>query len=345
MEVFREGKISFTAENKQTRDAEVFFNPERKFDRDMNVLLLNTIGRKELSGIDVFGGSGVRGLRLCSETDSFSSFVRNDIKTYESISKNIEDNKDVLKCGIECTNFNAIDLGAKGKRYDYIDIDPFGSPIRYSVEAIPSLNLGGIIAVTATDTAALYGKARKACAVKYGAFSYKTQYFREVGLRIMIKRMEEVANLFYRSITPLFFDVRKHYVRVYLKLGRVNLSRKIGYIYQCSRCPYRSVEEGSKCGHCGSKLVRIGPLWLDKTFDKGLVEKMHDSTDDGKIGKYLGVLKDESDIPFFYTTAEISSFTRTVEKPVESFGSRTVLDSKGFRSDLDIDRILEMAKK
>ncbi len=342
MEIFREGKVSFAAENRQTRDAGVFFNPSREFDRDLNVLFVDSLGRKDLSGVDVFGASGVRGLRLCVETKAFSDFTINDIKTYRAVAKNIKSNKKALCCEVSCTSFNAVDIGSQGRKYDYIDIDPFGSPVRYMVEAVPSLNTGGILAITATDTAALYGKAKRACALKYGAVSYKTPYFRELGLRIMIKRAEEIANLFFRSVEPVLFDVRKHYARVYLRLMRAGTSGKIGFVYQCPECPYRSLEDSGKCAHCGSAMMALGPLWLGSTFDRKLVDKMYESAGE-KLKGYLGVLRDEKDTVSFYTTSELASYTKTEEKPIEVFGNRTVLDSKGFRSDEPLEKILETA--
>ncbi|MCU0373510.1 MAG: ATP-binding protein, partial [Ignavibacteria bacterium] len=42
--------------------------------------------------------------------------------------------------------------------FDYIDIDPFGSPCPFLDAAIKRLSRGGILAVTATDTSALAGK-------------------------------------------------------------------------------------------------------------------------------------------------------------------------------------------
>ena len=89
MEFFEEGAVKFYAENKQVRKSEVFYNPGRQFDRSLNILFVESSGKKKLKGLELFSGSGVRGLRLCTETEKFASFIFNDIKSRDTIEKNI----------------------------------------------------------------------------------------------------------------------------------------------------------------------------------------------------------------------------------------------------------------
>jgi tRNA (guanine26-N2/guanine27-N2)-dimethyltransferase len=344
MELFTEGAIKFFAENKQTRDSDVFFNPARKFDRDLNILFVDSLQQKNLNGIDLFGGSGVRSLRLAAETTKFSSFVINDIKTSKIIKKNVSLNKKKLKAKITVSSMNALDIYNSKEGYDYVDIDPFGSPIKYLVQAIPKVKYGGVLAITATDSAALYGKAKKACALKYGSNSFKTSYFHEVGLRILIKRTEEVANLHERSIEPLFFDVRNHYLRVYFRVKKASIKRKLGYIYQCLKCPNRTLDQETSCANCGSKTIQIGPLWLERLFDREAVSKMLEIAESKEVQKYLSLLSQEEDIISYYTTDEISSYLKTKERKISLVGSRTVLDDKGFRSSLSFQELMKNFK-
>ncbi len=343
VELFEEGTVKFLAEDKQTRSAEVFFNPSRRFDRDTNVILLKAIGARGLDGIDAFAGSGVRGLRLCAETEAFGSMLLNDIKTGITIKKNISLNKGI-KPKIKTSESNAIDLFCEADSYDYVDIDPFGSPVAYAIYAMPRVRYGGMLAVTATDTAALYGKAAGACRLKYGARSFKTSYHNELGLRILLKRMEEIANIHSRSIKPLFFDVRKHYVRAYMKITKPDAGSKIGFVYDCISCPYRSVKRTEKCPVCGSKLVDLGPAWLGELFDRSLVRKMEDVAEDEKMKNYLSIMASEEDTVSYYTTTELASYLKQKEKSILFFGNRTVLNGKGFRTDEDLGQLLEKLK-
>lgn len=344
MERFNEGEVTFFAENRQTRDSKVFFNPIRKFDRDLNVLFINSFSKENLNGIELFGGSGIRGLRLASETKNFKTITINDIKTSKTINKNVKLNGKKLKAKIKVCSMNAQDIYNSEEGYDYVDIDPYGSPVKYMVQALPKTKFGGILAITATDSAALYGKARKACLLKYGSVSFKARYYNEVGLRILIKRAEEIANLSERSIEPVLFDVRKHYLRVYLKVKKGDVTRRIGYIYQCSSCPNRTIAYATKCDSCGSKTFEIGPLWLGNLFDRKLVNAMYPLAE-GELKEYLSVLKNEEDIITYYTTDQMSSYLKEREKKLGLIGTKTVLDGKGFRTRLAFKDLVEKYKQ
>ncbi len=283
-------------------------------------------------------------MRLVAETKAFKSFAINDLNTSKVIKKNVLKNRSKIKAKITVTSLNASDIYSAQEGYDYVDIDPFGSPIRYALQAMPKVKRGGLLALTATDTAALYGKAKKACLLKYGARSLKTSYFNEIGLRILIKRAEEIANLYERSVKPMFFDVRRHYVRIYLHVSKANTTRSIGYIYQCSKCPNRVMKFSETCSFCGSKNIEIGPLWLDRLFDRGLVSRMLVLAKDEEIKKYLSMLKQEKDSVSYYTTTELASYLAVREKRIDSFGTRTVLNEKGFRYDQDFKKLAEEYK-
>ncbi len=346
MELFQEGRIKFFAVDKQTRSARVFFNPIRSFDRDMNVLFFKALGKKSLSGIDLFAGSGIRGLRLAAETNAFASMEINDVKTSKTIEKNVKLNKSVLKAKVSVSHNDAMSIFSSQKGYDYLDIDPFGSPVKYMMQAVPKVKYGGVLSITATDTAALYGKARKACELKYGAKSFRTSYFNEIGLRILIRRAEEIANIYGRSIRPLFFDVRKHYVRVYLSVGKPDISRKMGFVYQCLSCPARTIGKyRDKCAYCSEHMVEIGPLWLDKLFDRQLVKRMSSYAEDEKAREYLSAMGCESDEVSYYTTDEMSSYLKQKEMKIDSIGVRTVLNEKGFRTSGDIAEIIAQSER
>ena len=340
MELLKEGKIKFYADNLQTKSAGVFFNPSRSFERNLNITLIKAIGRSGLEGIELFSASGVRGLRLCAETENFKRMVLNDIKTIKTIERNIKLNKIKNASSLE---INAAKVNCLGEHFDYIDIDPFGSPVGYLQNSFASIRMNGIMAITATDTAPLYGRAKKACRLKYGASSMKTHYYNELGLRILIKRSEELANIMERSIEPIFFDVRKHYIRVYFRVVRPHKSEKIGFIYQCRRCPNRTLEESTKCSNCGSDLLKLGPVWLGRLFDRNLVESMLALSEDKTERKYLESLAHETDQVSYYTTDELASYLKKPEVSISAVKSRTVLNPKGFRTDDEIADVLGMA--
>ena len=148
-----------------------------------------------------------------------------------------------------------------------------------------------------------------------------------------------------RSIIPLFFDVRRHYLRIYLRVVKASVHRKIGHIYQCTLCPNRSLLYSTVCPFCGGKNIEIGPLWLDKLFDRDLVKTMYNLAQDKGTKRYLEMMKEESDAISYYTTDEFASYFKSKEKSVDAYGTRTVLNDKGFRSEHGFKDTLEEYRK
>ncbi len=341
MDFFKEGKVKFFAEDKQLKKAEVFFNPKRKFDRDLNVLLVSSLMHKNSSGLELFSGSGVRGLRLCIETGKFSVFAFNDIKSKEIVEKNLQANRGkLLKIDKKVTGFDSASFETS-KKYDYIDIDPFGSPVFYLNSALKLLKKEGILAVSATDTAALMGSAQKACMRKYGSVSLKTAYSNELSIRILIKKVIEEAAVHSIKLLPLLFNFEGNFLRIYLKSIASNVKERIGYAYQCSKCPSRQIKEEAKCSYCGSKTHRMGKLWLGPLYSKKHVIKMLSALNRGtldfpedsilKLSDYLTRLSKELDVFSYYTTSQLSSFLKQPEFSISRFKDKTVLSPKGFR--------------
>ena len=341
MDFFKEGKVKFFAEDKQLKKAEVFFNPKRKFDRDLNVLLVSSLMHENSSGLELFSGSGVRGLRLCIETGKFSSFAFNDIKSRDIVKKNLEINRrELSKVDKKVTNLDAA-VFESNKKYDYIDIDPFGSPVFYLNSAFNLLKKGGIIAVSATDTAALMGSAQRACMRKYGSVSLKTAYSNELGIRILIKKVVEEAASYSIKLLPLLFNFEGNFLRVYFKSVSSNKKEKIGYAYQCSKCPSRQIKREIKCSYCGSAVYRMGKLWLGPLYSKKHVIRMLSELNKNnldfpqsvalKLSDYLTRLSNELEVFSYYTTSQISSFLKQPELSISGFKDKTVLSPKGFR--------------
>ncbi len=342
MELFKEGNVIFHAEDKQLKKAGVFFNPKRKFDRDINVLLVSSLIKDNSTGLELFSGSGIRGLRLCAETKKFNKFTFNDIKSSNIIKQNLEINKKNLLMTVKTVNNAEATSFKSSSKYDYIDIDPFGSPVFYLDSALNLLKRRGVLAVSATDTAALLGSAQKACLRKYGSLSLKTAYSNEIGIRILIKRVVEAALAHSINLVPILFNFEGNFIRVYFKANSLRIKPNIGYAYQCYNCPNRTIETLEKCDYCGSKMHRVGPMWLGSLYNKKYVTKMLSSLkqnsmkfsdeSSSKLLSYLNAILSELPVFSYYTTREISSFLKQPEIRISKFKNRTVLSPKGFRT-------------
>jgi tRNA (guanine26-N2/guanine27-N2)-dimethyltransferase len=158
--------------------------------------------------------------------------------------------------GLRAHEFLATRYKLKHKKFGYLDIDPFGTPTPFldaGVKAITEHN--GVIAVTATDTSALCGTYPAACLRKYGAKPLYNYLMNETGLRILIKKVQEVAAQYDIGLTPVFSHTTRHYMRAYLRAEygadkTDNILKQIGF--------YKGA----------------GPMWLGSLWDANLVERM-----------------------------------------------------------------------
>ena len=154
--------------------APVLYNPVMELNRDVAVLALQAYQRmvdRELSVCEPLAGCGVRGIRFAKEVVGVEKVVVNDIngKAVQLAKHNVELNGLSEKVVVQNLDANFLLGGyaAPRKRFDAIDIDPFGPPVPYLDSAIRALRNGGLLALTATDLASLCGVYPKACIRKY----------------------------------------------------------------------------------------------------------------------------------------------------------------------------------
>ncbi|RJS68315.1 tRNA (guanine(10)-N(2))-dimethyltransferase, partial [Candidatus Bathyarchaeota archaeon] len=305
--------------------APVFYNPVMELNRDIAVLALQAYQRtvnREISVCEPLAGCGVRGTRFAVEVDGVKKVVMNDIneKAFKLASYNVEMNKLDKRVLVrnEDANFLLSSYGAPRKRFDAIDIDPFGSPTPYIDSAVRALRSGGLLALTATDMAPLCGVYPKACIRKYGGKPLRTEYCHEIAVRLLAGCLATTAAKHDMGVDILFSQSTDHYIRLYAKIehGAKKADRTLqnmGYILHCFKCFHRETVKGlllsehhGKCGECGSKLDVAGPLWLGKIFDKhfcGLMEREAEGKKlrfKRRIWKILALTREESEAPVTY---------------------------------------------
>ncbi|GAF88730.1 unnamed protein product, partial [marine sediment metagenome] len=114
--------------SKISRDMPVFYNPIMKLNRDISVLVLKSISNKKMQIGLPLSGTGVRGVRFLKELNKskIKEVCFNDVnpKAVKIIKENLKLNK--IKGRVFCKDGNLFLLESQG--FDYIDIDPFGSP-------------------------------------------------------------------------------------------------------------------------------------------------------------------------------------------------------------------------
>lgn len=331
--------------------APIFFNPTMEFNRDISIIVISSLKYELKSIIDGLAGTGIRGLRIENEIGNFDITINDaNPKAYKIIKKNIALNN--LDAKAENKKFNAL---LSENRYDYVDIDPYGTPVLYIDCAI--LARPKVIGMTATDTATLCGVYPKTCIRRYFAKSLKTIYKHEIGMRILLGFCAKTAAKYDFSIKPLLVHSSDHYFRIYIKLEKgakkADLClENIGYIYHNFKNGERKITREF------SREV-AGPLWIGKLFDIDFLNSLEIFDWLGtkkRIEKFMKYWVEEiNSPPLFYTVNEIAKLAKVsppkisrvceVLKENGFIASRTHFDDNGFKTDAGIDEIKEIFRK
>lgn len=365
----REGRVELILPRMHQRSPkkmEVFYNPAKQLDRDISVIFLRTLVKllgKRVSVLDLLAASGIRGLRFGCEVDGIEKIYLNDgsKRAYRWMVENWRRNEQKLGCEVKLLNEEANRLlYSLNECFDYIDVDPFGSPNPFLEASILRIRRRGILAVTATDTPVLYGVRKRACFKSYFALTEKTPFMREVGARILCRRVIEVGAQHEFAMYPVFTHAEKHYLRIYFQkeLGAqkaLKLLDQCGFLTYCENCLRRKAWYGlryeERC-ECGAMSKVIGPIFLGDLLSSEIISEMLKEAEDQRILKLLEIARDEANIkvPYHYVTTEFSSKLKLKEPKVEELvmrlrkmgdASRTIFSPKGFRTNLEIRRITE----
>ncbi len=299
-----EGKAVFYASTgKISKELKVFYNPIMKLNRDVSILLLNSINKSSLQIADILAGSGIRSIRFKKELKKgkIKSIHANDKskKAVNIIKKNFRLNK----TKIPVHNKDANEFLLKSNGFDYIEVDPFGSPNPFLNSAIVRLSRNGILAVTATDTSALAGSHELACRRKYWAKPLKNELMHEIGTRILIRKIQLIGAQFEKALIPIFMHASDHYYRVYFickksKQEIAKLQKQHLYLLYCKKCLNIKKSYYNLDSCCKKNMIWAGPLWTGKLWDKKLTKKMLKNTDKSNLElvKLMNLIEKESKI-------------------------------------------------
>ena len=238
----------------------VFYNENMIFNRDITEIIVciysKLLGRK-LKFLDLMAASGIRSIRLLKETDCVEKIYINDLNplAVKYIEKNLDFNN-ISNEKYEIFNEDAIiaplwlskKTGSNNEYFDVIDIDPFGSPAKYLPSAIQAIKLNGLLCVTATDTPVLFGIKKIQCLRKYLTLPIKTDFLKEVGIRILIYYVMKICNIFELYVEPILSISSDHYIRIFLIVkkglsGCNNNIKNFGYYIFCPNCLFRDIKK------------------------------------------------------------------------------------------------------
>ncbi|OPY28827.1 MAG: tRNA (guanine(26)-N(2))-dimethyltransferase [Methanocella sp. PtaU1.Bin125] len=289
----------------------VFYNPRMEMNRDISVACVACLpGVKTY--VDAMAASGIRGIRVKKEVPRELDVTVNDwdADAYRLIQQN---------AALNDVAVNASNRGANTllscTQFDYVDLDPFGTPAPYIDSACRSAKVA--MGVTATDTAPLCGAHLRAGMRRYAARPLKTDYYHEVGLRVLLGKVVREQAKYDKAVRPLLCHATEHYVRLYLEVqhGVIFADRmvdRMGYLLHCFKCHHHELHPGMAittpyaCPVCGAKAQIGGPLWLGDTKDDAFVGHVIETIGAGPFGKkeralrMLQTIRDEIDVPMYY---------------------------------------------
>lgn len=352
-------------------DKKSFYNPSMHFDRDLMIAFISSLPKK-LVVCDALAACGARGIRIAKETKKAKEVWLNDLSkdALRFAKENIKMNG--LEGKVMISNEDAIVFLSKNKRkFDYIDIDPFGSSVYYIDAAARGIKREGFIGFAATDKSTLCGIQEEACLRRYGIVCFRTDMEHEVGIRNLIASVALMFSKYMFSFTPLISYHRAHYYRVYgyLKKGRrrasENLKENIGILNYCRRCLNRKFSSKflAKCDFCGDDFSHIFLTWKGKICDRKTLEDVEKELgrlwwlkNANEIRRLIEVLKQETKIPQpFYNIHAIASthklripklnklVERLKEKGFES--SRTHFLPYGIKTEAGMKELLETIRE
>ncbi|MFH0961747.1 MAG: tRNA (guanine(26)-N(2))-dimethyltransferase [archaeon] len=335
----------------------VFYNPVQELSRDFSVAVYSAMGVRSVC--DPLAATGARGVRIAREIGI--PVTCGDISKVACglIKKNARENRVASKVSVASRNANS--LMAEGFGWDAVDIDPFGSPVPFVDLAARAA--GSVLAITATDPAALCGVYPRVTWRKYLARVVKTDFYHEVGIRILAGYAVRMAAKYEVALTPRICHSSNHYYRIYF--GKEKGSKRsdsalenIGSLFWCPSCGFRSSTGKAQCicDSGSSRIKEIGPLYIGGLFDGSLCKAALAEADKRGFGACKALLErisKEASLPaFHYEHHALCSFKHTAPGKLEVLlgalrgagfsAERTHFSENGFRTDAPLRKILEI---
>ena len=357
--------------------APVFYNPVMEFNRDLTVLAFQafqSIVGREISICDPFTSQGIRGVRFAAEINGVKHILISDINenAFKLAKHNVQLNglEDIINIQNKDANCVLTCNASPQKRFDIVDIDPFGTPAPYLDSAVQAIRNNGLLASTATDLAPLCGVHAKACIRKYGGRPMRTEYCHELAVRLLAGCTAAIAARHDVGIHVVFSHSNEHYIRLYTQISygakKADESVKnLGYVLQCFNCLHRETAYqlfGSlQCPECGSKMDWAGPLWIGSIFNAAFIESMIKENqsrafkNSARITKLLTQTKNESTAPpTYYVVDKLSGKLGLPSLPIQGFinalrasgfqAVQTHFNSRGVRTDAPVPALNNILK-
>jgi tRNA (guanine26-N2/guanine27-N2)-dimethyltransferase len=306
--------------------------------RDMAAMALARWPRPLGSVLDGLSATGAWGIRMHLEAGSIPiAYNDRSVLATDLIRENLRRN------GVQGEVVRG-DLRTRLReaRYDFADIDPFGTPEPFVEPLLESAPIGSGFGLTATDTAVLGGTYPETCMKRYGARPLRCPQGMELGLRILLGFCERQAARFDKGIRPLVSFAAEHFLRIYALVENREERSPLGFVTRPSLGEFVP-SKGPNA---------LGPLWMRPLHDAEFVRRLSPSGwTMPSTARLLSTLQGEADLPpFFVTTEELAARERGSPPKTDAFlealrdlgyrAARTHLHPRGVRTDAPFDVVL-----
>ena len=314
--------------------AAVFYNPRMRFSRSLSALAVSALKPKRIA--DGLCASGVRGLRCAKGNSSVQgiTFIDSNPIAIEFAKQNAQSNSLDSKSSFAWKDFLDFAVENNGK-FDFVEIDPFGTPAPFVESALACLKKTGVLSLTATDLANLVKKNAPTLR-DYAAKPVYNDFSHETSLRIIIGFVARKAAELKLGVKPLLCFYEGHHAKAIIQLTKTK-EKKLDFVSYCDKCLSRFDGKKAECV-CGNRLLYAGPLWTGDFCDKAFLKKLialnekRNYADKKRISKTLELLVGDQGFPpwFFDVHATADFFGLPAGRRIDDIVEK--LRSDGFKA-------------
>jgi len=329
---------------------EGFYNPKGELARKLGVLAFLASSSDEV--FEAFAGSGVRTVmygvfgrarKIWANEGNRRVFCELKANVLISYLDNvILTNSDIFRLSLKLSN--------EGKKFKFLDVDPFGSPSKYLPYVFLLVEPGSFLYLTSTDMATLVGNRRGDDWRLYGTYIPKIPLYPEMGLRALIYKVWNIASSLGMGIRVLFYLFERYAYRVFFQFTDSPNVDEVGFAYYCKNCGNFGV--GKKfigvCENCWGNLTYSGNTWIGRLKDNRFLSNMLAFSDNWEDAReYISELLEEPDLPFYYELSALRLERIPKRDMIISalrergfVAGRTTFSKTGIKSDAPIGELI-----
>ncbi len=285
-----------------------FFNPAASLNRDVSVALVAATAGTTFC--DSMAGVGARGVRVANEAANVERVTLVDFnkEALNLARRSASLNGVRRKCEFSNSATSAFLYSRYGRdrRFDFVDVDPFGTPVGQLQAALCATADGGTLSVTATDTAVLCGVYPRVSKRRYGGTSLNNSFNHETGIRVLLGALAREGASLDVGVEPVAAHATRHYLRVFSRVaaGAQRADRaleRVGFVVWCPACGHTesSAVQEVACEKCGRRTKGAGPLWIAGLADGEVVRNSAEKAKEMKLPAAAGIFNSLSGVDSF----------------------------------------------